>query len=217
MLRGLPGGNKSVGGSKGVCPLGRRAGVDAPAEKGRQGASMEWRRPSEGGKRSCSPSELTQDRRQRMRPDVDKILKRINYILGILEKIADCREDFDFGEAYADLVGLMHKVKRHSADTEIMADLNDSLSSISSKLARLFKKEKRKPKVRVIKVGGNTGNQPWHANAVVGIEMNTPLVGDRYLVLRERGAVYLTSTVTKILDGCIHTRNSVYRIEVMNG
>jgi hypothetical protein len=52
-------GSKSVGGSKGVWPLGGRAGVDAPPEKGRQGASMELRRPSEGGKPSCSPSELT--------------------------------------------------------------------------------------------------------------------------------------------------------------
>ncbi|MFW6131064.1 MAG: hypothetical protein ACOC5F_00515 [Candidatus Aminicenantaceae bacterium] len=35
-------------GSKGICPLGRRAKL----EKGRQGA----KRPLEGGKRSCSPS-----------------------------------------------------------------------------------------------------------------------------------------------------------------
>jgi hypothetical protein len=33
-------GSKSVGGSKGVWSLGRRAGVDVPPEKGRQGASM---------------------------------------------------------------------------------------------------------------------------------------------------------------------------------
>jgi ABC-type transport system substrate-binding protein len=59
MPRGLSRGNKSVGGSKGVCPLGRRAGVFAPPEKGRQGAPIELKRPSEGGKRSCSPSELT--------------------------------------------------------------------------------------------------------------------------------------------------------------
>jgi hypothetical protein len=32
--RGLPQGNKSVGGSKGVCPLGRRARVHATPEKG---------------------------------------------------------------------------------------------------------------------------------------------------------------------------------------
>jgi hypothetical protein len=46
-------------GSKGVWPLARRARVHAPPEKRRQGASMELRRPPEGGKRSCSPSELT--------------------------------------------------------------------------------------------------------------------------------------------------------------
>jgi hypothetical protein len=55
----LPRGNKSVGGSKGVYPLGRRTRIHAPPEKGRQGASMELRRPSEGGKRNCFPSELT--------------------------------------------------------------------------------------------------------------------------------------------------------------
>jgi hypothetical protein len=46
-------------GFQGGVPLGRRPRVHAPPEKGRQGASMELRRPSEGGKRSCSPSELT--------------------------------------------------------------------------------------------------------------------------------------------------------------
>jgi hypothetical protein len=45
------------GGSKGVFPLGRRAGVRILPEKGRQGAVSIARRTSEGGKRSCAPSE----------------------------------------------------------------------------------------------------------------------------------------------------------------
>jgi flagellar L-ring protein precursor FlgH len=53
-------------GFQGGMPFGRRARVDAPPEKGRQGASMEWRRPSEEGKRSCSPSELTLNRGSRI-------------------------------------------------------------------------------------------------------------------------------------------------------
>jgi hypothetical protein len=50
-------GHKSVGVAKGVCPLGRRAGVKVLPEKGRQRAVSGVRRASEGGKRSCSPSE----------------------------------------------------------------------------------------------------------------------------------------------------------------
>jgi len=46
------------GDSKGVCPLGRRAGVKVLPEKGRQRAVSGVRRASEGGKRSCSPSEV---------------------------------------------------------------------------------------------------------------------------------------------------------------
>jgi len=46
-----------VGVAKGVCPLGRRAGVKVLPEKGRQRAVSGVRRASEGGKRSCSPSE----------------------------------------------------------------------------------------------------------------------------------------------------------------
>jgi len=46
------------GGSKGVCPLGRRAGVKDLPEKGRQRAESGARRASEGGKQSCSPSEV---------------------------------------------------------------------------------------------------------------------------------------------------------------
>ncbi len=46
--------SKSIGGSKGVCPFGRRA----KPEKGRQGVKPKVERPLEGGKRSCSPSKV---------------------------------------------------------------------------------------------------------------------------------------------------------------
>ena len=46
------------GSSKGVCPLGRRAGVKVLPEKGRQRAVSGVRRALEGGKRSCSPSKV---------------------------------------------------------------------------------------------------------------------------------------------------------------
>jgi len=49
-------GETMFGGSKGVCPFGRRAGVMALPEKGRQRAVSGERRTLEGGKRSCSPS-----------------------------------------------------------------------------------------------------------------------------------------------------------------
>jgi len=52
-------GEQIVGGSKGVCPLGRRARVHAPPEKGRQGVRTKFGRPLEGGTRSSSPSKLT--------------------------------------------------------------------------------------------------------------------------------------------------------------
>jgi len=44
--------------SKGVGPLGRRAGMKVLPEKGRQGAVSGVRRALEGGKRSCSPSKV---------------------------------------------------------------------------------------------------------------------------------------------------------------
>jgi len=50
--------NKSSGGSKGVCPLGRRAFAFIPPEKGRQGARSEIKLPLEGGMRSGSPSKV---------------------------------------------------------------------------------------------------------------------------------------------------------------
>jgi len=53
-------GEPILGGSKGVCPLGRRARVHAPPEKGRQGARTKFGRPLEGGTRSGSPSKLTE-------------------------------------------------------------------------------------------------------------------------------------------------------------
>ncbi len=47
--------SKSIRGYKGVCPFGRRA----KREKGRQRAVSGVRGTSEGGKRSCSPSEVS--------------------------------------------------------------------------------------------------------------------------------------------------------------
>jgi hypothetical protein len=54
-------GETMLGGSKGIGPLGRRAGVKALPEKGRQGAVSGARRTLEGGKRSCSPSKETRE------------------------------------------------------------------------------------------------------------------------------------------------------------
>jgi hypothetical protein len=50
--------NKSSGESKGVCPLGRRAIVSIPPEKGRQGDLSKIKLPLEGGMRSGSPSKV---------------------------------------------------------------------------------------------------------------------------------------------------------------
>jgi hypothetical protein len=58
LICGLFSGHKSVGVAKGVCPLGRRAGVKVLPEKGRQRALSGARRALEGGKRSCSPSKV---------------------------------------------------------------------------------------------------------------------------------------------------------------
>jgi hypothetical protein len=54
------------GDSKGVGPLGRRAGVNVLPEKGRQRAVSKARRASEGGKQSCSPSELLAGEKRRV-------------------------------------------------------------------------------------------------------------------------------------------------------
>ena len=51
--------SKSIGGSKGVCPLGRKARIYSSPEKGRQGVRPKVERPLEGGKRSCSPSKVS--------------------------------------------------------------------------------------------------------------------------------------------------------------
>jgi hypothetical protein len=50
---------KSIGDSKGVYPLGRRASIYDSPEKGRQGVRPKVERPLEGGKRCCSPSKVS--------------------------------------------------------------------------------------------------------------------------------------------------------------
>jgi hypothetical protein len=40
-------------------------------------------------------------------------------------------------------------------------------------------------------------------------------VGKRYLIFEDEGKVFATSPVTKVTETHIHTKSSVYRIEVL--
>jgi len=72
-------------------------------------------------------------------------------------------------------------------------------------------------KVVVTKLIGSRDKVPRLQTALEGIEIAPPVVGKCYKVKLDGGHLFLrTSLVSKISDGYIHTRNSVYKVEVLN-
>jgi hypothetical protein len=159
---------------------------------------------------------MEKNRTKKTRWDVDSILRRIRSILRALEKIIEGEEELDFGEIYADLVGLMQHFSRCKVDKEIRDALNTTSKALAARLAHLFRKIKQNRKVRLIKIRGSHGLVSRLPLPIIGLELAPPLLGERYLVIRERGTLLCTSPVTSISDRHIRTRNSVYQIEVLN-
>jgi len=72
-------------------------------------------------------------------------------------------------------------------------------------------------KVVVTKLIGSKDKVPRLQTALAGIEMAPPVVGKCYEVKLNDGHLFLrTSLLSKISDGYIHTRNSVYKVKVLN-
>lgn len=159
-----------------------------------------------------SPARM--ERRQQSRRNSDKVLGKILEVLRVVERLSK-GEDVDFTEAYADLVGLKDQLGRRREDRELGEALCVTLGSIASNIVSLTARGAdytRKRKVRLRRCGG--GLQILDT-IIEGWEQQPPVVGKSYVVLQENGRFIRTSSITKITGKFLHTRNSVYELEIL--
>lgn len=154
---------------------------------------------------------MVENRRRKVRRDSDRLLEKILNTLRVIERLSEGEEEEEFTEHYADLVGLMHKMGRRQRDHKIGEAICTTFEAVANNLHRLLEKQGRKRKVKLVKVSGSGEPEA----PIVGWELLPPDVGKRYLVFDDKGSVYSTSPITMITDGQIHTRHSVYEIEVL--
>ena len=69
-------------------------------------------------------------------------------------------------------------------------------------------------RVRLTKIAGKS-NASQRTKTIIGWEETPPREGKIYRIFTDRGSAFSTSTVIKVAPGYIQTKNSVYRLEVI--
>jgi hypothetical protein len=157
---------------------------------------------------------MEQNRRQQARRRTDRALQETIEILRVLERISR-GEDGDFGEQYADLVGLKDRLGRREEDRRLGESLCSAIEAIATNIGSLLEKDKRLRKVRVTKMSGRKGAQVEVQSSVVGWEEMRPRVGKSYRLFKDDGGVFRSAVVMKVVPGYFQTQNSLYRVEVV--
>lgn len=157
---------------------------------------------------------MDQERRKGPRRRADEALRRTVRAIQALDRLAR-GVSLDFGEYYADLVGMRYALGRREEDRKLAEGLCTALESLASSIRGLLGKEGRLRKVRVTKVRGKKDSGLEARLAVEGWEEARPKVGSTYRVFRDDGGVFRSGTVIKVAKDLFQTRNSVYKIEVL--
>jgi hypothetical protein len=157
---------------------------------------------------------MTENRRKEIRRETDRVLDKLLETLQVVEKISR-GEQADFTEAYADLVGLKNQLGRREVDRRIGDALCATIGAIASNIGHPGETkeqpaEERLRRVRLTKVSGGKG----HAT-IAGWEEAPPEVGKSYRVFQENGSVVRTSPITRVSEGFVQTRNSLYQLEIL--
>jgi hypothetical protein len=126
-------------------------------------------------------------------------------------------EEGESKNAYADLVDLRKRLGRRQEDQKLAEDLCASIETVASRLGLPLGMDEQPSesvlrKVRLAQVGSEGGKiRP----PIEGWEESYPRVGNTYRIFTDTGKVIRTSSLTKIVTGYIQTKNSVYKLEVI--
>jgi hypothetical protein len=157
---------------------------------------------------------MTENRRKEYRRPADRALEETIAILQILEKISR-GEDLDFGEHYADLVGVKDRIGRRDEDRKLGESLCSAIEAVALNIGTLLEKYRRLRKVKITKLSGKEGASVDVQSTLIGWEEARPRVGKNYRVFKEDGGIFRSALVVKMFPGHFQTQNSVYRIEVL--
>ena len=157
---------------------------------------------------------MEDNRRKEIRRETDKVLEKLLETLQVVEKISR-GEDADFTEAYADLVGLKDQIGRRNQDRRMGDALCATIGAIASNIGRPAETKEQPAeeglrRVQLTRVSGGKGQ-----TSVSGWEESPPEVGRSYRLFQENGSVLRTSPITRISEGYIQTRNSLYQLAVI--
>jgi hypothetical protein len=135
-------------------------------------------------------------------------------LLRVLDRIAR-EKKVDLREYRADLIKVREQLRRRPKDAQARRFLNHDIARLTEALKRRLPKPGLRRRVRVIKISGRGNAKILSRSPIVGWEETPPIVGKRYRVFKKESMVFSTSLVTKIAAGYFRTRNSVYRLEVL--
>jgi hypothetical protein len=159
---------------------------------------------------------MEKDRRKRAQRGSDLFMAMTTKVLVFLEMLSR-GEDADFDAAYAELVGVKDRLGRREADhktaEELCAAVRAIATSVTPRVTGAVKGgEEQLRRVRLTKV---SRRRPGDDTSVMGWEMKRPALGKSYLVYTDKGSVFRTSVVVKMVSGYIRTRNSAYQIDLL--
>ena len=158
---------------------------------------------------------MDEDRRGKKRRRGDHVLQRTIEVLEKLEKISEGNIE-DFTEHYADLVGVKDLVGRRKRDRTVGELLCSTIESLATNLDTLLQQDQSLRKVRITKMRGKKTSRVAVHTSVVGWEAEQPSVGDRYQLYKDGGGIFRSAVVTEVKSEYFKTKNSTYRIEVLD-
>ncbi len=155
-----------------------------------------------------------EDRRTQIRRRSDRALRHTVEILKLLDRMFK-GEKVDFGEYYADLVGMRSSLGRREEDRLLAESLCSALEALAADIQGLTGANKTLRRVRLTKMGGKRGAALEVHSSLVGWEEAQPKVGSNYTLFKDEGGVFRSAVVIRVAEGQFQTRNSLYRIEVL--
>lgn len=155
-----------------------------------------------------------QDRRSQIRRRSDRALRHTVEILKLLDRMLK-GEKVDFGEYYADLVGMRCSLGRREEDKVLAESLCSALGVLAADIQGLTGQSKTLRRVRLTKMSGRSNAALEVHSAFVGWEQDRPKVGSNYTVFKDEGGVFRSAMVIRVREGEFQTRNSIYRVEVL--
>jgi hypothetical protein len=153
-----------------------------------------------------------QERRQQVRRKSDLFFREISVMLHILANMSEGKVE-EFGEQFANLVGVKNTLGRRIDDKKLGDDICFSVERLASNLADLVGSRGGLRKVRIRKVTGKYAGVVEKDKILLGWEEAPPQEGKSYCLYIVGGGIFRSAKVTQALQDHFRTRNSIYEIQ----